>query len=116
MLNSLPKDSSATICDVYHLNSDVTSPVTVEFNLKDRLSELRLAVTQTRLQDLYEDVKFEVEQNVYGDNIRMRIWFTNPADQVHFVMSQRSMADSLEWLSLEWLQSQIRSSHPSNTI
>lgn len=86
------------ICSDISLNRDVTSPVVIDLNLEDRLCELKLAILQTKLQDLYEDVSLEVEQNAWGNNIRVSIWFNNPADKVHFIMSQATPTGLSEWV------------------
>ena len=89
------------ICESHALNRHVTSPVVLDFDASDKLTELRLAVLQTQLEDLYQGVDLEVEQNVWGNKIRVSIWFHDPGDHTHFVLSQKCNQDNLpQWLLL----------------
>ena len=72
------------------LNSgmNVYEPVVLRFPNTDRWGELKVAVLESQLEDLYDPVTVEMQEDHLTREIQVVLKFSNPLDQVHFVLSQ----------------------------
>ena len=75
-------------------------PVKIRIPQKDRLADLKLAVLESQLEDLYPEVVLELEQSKYGDYINITIGFATSEDQVHWLLSNPNMGPPLEYITI----------------
>ena len=73
-------------------------PVKIQLPQKDRLVDLKLAVLESQLEELYPQVVLELEQSQYGDSINVTIDFATREDQVHWILSNQRMGGDFEFL------------------
>lgn len=62
--------------------------VTIEFPSNDRLVDLKLAFLESKLEDLYDGIIFEVQHNSDHKPIKVNIQFRNQEDHLHWLLSQ----------------------------
>jgi len=62
-------------------------PIVFEF-YNDRLSDLKLAMLESQLEDLYDSVSIEVHDDAVTQKVKVVLTFTDPDDQAHWILSQ----------------------------
>jgi hypothetical protein len=81
--------------------------VKISLPMKDKLSELRLAILESQLSDLYESVSVSTSYAGDDSSISCVIHFENRSDQVHWLL----MRDQLLSEPLQYLNSITITSH-----
>lgn len=63
----------------------------------DRLADLKIAVLESQLEDLYPEVALELAQDQFGSTINITIDFATREDQVHWILSQPHWGTGFEY-------------------
>ena len=68
-------------------------------NIQDRLIELKVAVLESKLADLYDGVCFQLQRDLSGKPNKMLIEFANEYDMLHWFLTIPQASINLDYVA-----------------
>lgn len=78
----------------------VTYAAELILNSQDRLIDLKVAVLESKLMDLYDGVSFQLDKDISGTPNKLIIEFANEYDMLHWFMTIPSVSKNLDYQTL----------------